>query len=320
MDAKKRSDRLRILVAGAGGRLGASMAADLARAGHDVSATKSTELNICDAQQVNDHVSLFRPDVIVNCTGYNAVDAAESNQAAAQAVNGSGPALLAAVASSRGSILVHFSTDFVFDGQASEPYTEDAATNPLSVYGATKLEGERAVGQIAEHYILRVESLFGGVPVNGQRATIDWLIDRLSDGASVPVVVDRTVTPSYVADVATATRAIIEGSAPFGTYHCVNSGCTTWYGLALEIARQLGVEERITPVRAADLRTVATRPQFCALSNEKLRKTGCAMPTWQSAVSRHLKWRFAFQPSGSRAQHFDLRSRFGEGLRSLQQL
>jgi dTDP-4-dehydrorhamnose reductase len=281
-------DRLRILVAGAGGRLGAAMAADLARAGHDVSATKSAELNICDPQQVDEHVSLFRPDVIVNCTGYNAVDAAESSPAAAHAVNASGPGLLAAVASARGSILVHFSTDFVFDGRASEPYSEDAATNPLSVYGASKLEGERQVARIAEHYVLRVESLFGGVPANGHRATIDWIIDRLLDGATVPAVVDRTVTPSYVPDVISATRTIIEGSAPFGTYHCVNSGCTTWYELAVEIANQLDVENRITPVRAADLKAVAARPQFCALANARLHEAGYAMPTWQSAVARHV--------------------------------
>jgi len=280
---------MRILVIGAGGRLGGAVVAELASAGHTVAALGRAELDVTCPEQVGAAIARICPEAIINCSAYNEVDGAEANRATAFAINAHGPSVLAEAASSTGAVLVHYGSDFVFDGMATEPYTEDDAPNPLSIYGASKLRGECAVRRIPAHYVLRVESLFGGASAPGRRATVDWIATKVLAGAVVNAVVDRTVSPSYVFDVARATRRLLEYRAPFGTYHCVNSGFTTWYELAVEIAKTLRVAARIEPVTAADLKTIASRPRFCALSNLKLYAVGVAMPSWQSAIRQHLE-------------------------------
>jgi dTDP-4-dehydrorhamnose reductase len=191
-----------------------------------------------------------------------------------------------------GATLVHYSTDFVFDGLADQPYFEDAPTHPLSVYGASKLAGEVAVRSIGQHYILRLESLFGGTGVNGHRATVDQIAETILKGGTVRALMDRTVSPSYVPEVAKVSRLLLARQAPFGTYHCVTSGFTTWYELAQEVAAQLQVPATILAVTAADFQTPAARPQFCALSNKKLSDLGITMHSWRSALSDHLASRY----------------------------
>jgi len=279
---------MRILVCGAAGRLGRVISRDLSIAGHQVAALHRSQLDITDSDRVSAAVRVLRPDVIVNCVAFNAVDAAEVEASTALAVNARGPAILARAATAAGALLVHFSTDFVFDGRSRQPYSESDPTAPLSTYGASKLSGEEAVRLVERHYILRIASLFGGDGVNGHRATIDYIADALTEGSPVRALVDRTVSPSYVSDVSMATRALIQGAARYGTYHCVNSGTTTWFDLAVEIARQLKIAGRITPINSAETATRAKRPQFCSLSNKKLAEAGIPMPDWQDALSRHL--------------------------------
>jgi dTDP-4-dehydrorhamnose reductase len=289
---------VRIVVAGAFGRLGGVVCDKVASAGHDLVAFGRAELDVTRVEQVTGVMHDLRPEVVVNCTGFNAVDAAERDRAATFAANAHGPELLAMAADAAGALFVHFSSDFAFDGEADRPYTETDPTSPLSAYGASKLAGEVASRRAARHYILRISSLFGGVAINGHRATVDYLADSLSSGASVRAAVDRTVTPSYVPDVAGAVVAMLDGDVPYGTYHCVSGPSTTWYELAVEIARQLDVNGCVEPVRAADLPAVAPRPRFCALSNQKLAAVGITMPPWQSAIRRHLATRSAPVPVG----------------------
>lgn len=279
---------MRIVVTGAAGRLGAAVSAELRSAGYLVIALSRADLDITNAEQITTVMERLQPGAIVNCSAYNAVDAAETDKATAFAVNAQGPSHLARAARKSGALLVHFSTDFVFDGETSTPYVEGDATNPLSVYGASKAAGELEAATNPRHYILRVESLFGGIGVNGHRATVDFIAESLLTGQAVRAIADRTVTPSYVPDVVQAAKALIEGKAPFGTYHCVNSGCTTWLDLAKVLAQQVDCAACIEPVLSAHLKTVAPRPRFCALSNSKLRTAGISMPTWQSALRRHL--------------------------------
>jgi dTDP-4-dehydrorhamnose reductase len=278
----------RVLVTGAAGRLGAALVEAVSQAGSCVLPLDRGKLDITDGDQVMTTVRELRPDLVVNCSAYNAVDAAETDVSAAFAVNAYGPGALATAASEIGAVLVHYSTDFVFDGSASSPYDEDAAPNPLSIYGASKLAGEEEVRQTDRHYILRVESLFGGRTKPGTRTTVDYLIDNLAQGREVRAAVDRIVTPSYVRDVVRATMALVNGRSPYGTYHCVASGQTTWYDLAGEIASLLGAPPLVTPVAAADLPTAARRPQFCALSVRKLQRLGIVMPTWRATLRAHL--------------------------------
>jgi dTDP-4-dehydrorhamnose reductase len=279
---------MRVLVTGGAGRLGAAVATELTEAGHEVAAPTRTGLDIRIAAQVVAAFERLQPEAVVNCSAWNAVDAAEADPATAFAVNAEGPSFLAQAARATGALLIHYSTDFVFDGENVKPYSEEEPTNPLSVYGASKMAGEHEVRGAHRHYILRLASLFGGCGVNGHRSTIDHIADGVLGNRIVRAIGDRTVSPSYVPDVVHATRMLIEREAPYGTYHCVNSGYTTWLELAEEVARQLNSVAHLEPVVAANLTSAARRPRFCALSNRKLLRLGVPMPTWQTAIGRHL--------------------------------
>jgi dTDP-4-dehydrorhamnose reductase len=279
---------MRIVITGAAGRLGATLNREFTSAGHQVFALHRADLDITDARWVDTLLGWMRADAILNCAAYNAVDAAETNPEEAFALNAEGPANLARAARASGAMLLHYSSDFVFDGTARAPYAEGALTNPLSVYGASKLAGENEVRCSPRHYILRVESLFGGLGLRGHRATVDYIADSIREGTVVRAVTDRTVSPSHVLDVARVSRMLIERTAPFGTYHCVNSGFTTWYELAQEVSRQLQIPADIVPVLSTASTAPALRPRFCALSNRKLTALGIDMPSWKSALERHL--------------------------------
>jgi dTDP-4-dehydrorhamnose reductase len=281
----------RILVVGAAGRLGRVICEELAAAGHLV-LTKMTQadLDVTNEESIARSVADSAPQIVINCSAYNAVDRAESEPEAAYAVNARGPGWLAKAAASAGALLVHYSTDFVFDGAAATPYVEDDPVNPVSVYGSSKLAGEVEVRSACpRHYILRVESLFGGTGIEGHRATIDYIADTLNAGGTVKAFVDRTVSPSYVPDVVYATRELIARGAPHGTYHCVSTGMTNWYDIAQHVAAQLGVQGHIESIASSDPPGKARRPRFCALSNDKLRAAGIEMPDWKSTITRHLR-------------------------------
>ena len=275
---------MRILVTGAAGQLGTAIVSGYAGRADVVPVTRQA-LDIGDAAAVSALVARERPDAVVNCAAYNDVDGAEDYPADAIRVNAVAVCALARAAADRGAIFVHYSTDFVFDGKAERPYTEDDEPAPQSVYASSKLLGEWFAEDAARHYVLRVESLFGGVQ---RRSSVDRIADAVRAGQPARVFTDRTVTSSYVEDVADATWTLMESSAPYGLYHCVNSGVTTWFELAQEIGRQLGVEPNLVPVRVADVPMKAQRPQYAALSNEKLSRAGIQMPTWQDAVRRYL--------------------------------
>jgi dTDP-4-dehydrorhamnose reductase len=214
---------MKLLLIGASGQLGAALAAEFMPHAEVVAPTHH-DLDITNSDLVGTRIAAEAPDAIVNCAAYNLVDAAEDRPIEALNINAFGPRALARAAADCGAVFVHYSTDFVFDGRASRPYTELDATNPQGVYAASKLLGEWFAADVPKHYVLRVESLFGrapGGPVHGSAASI---IQRLKAGVEVPVFVDRTVSPTHVVDAAAATRALIERSLPPGLYHCVNSG------------------------------------------------------------------------------------------------
>ena len=262
-------------------------------AGYDVVPLSHRELDITVPQRVTAAMKDLQPNVVINCSAYNAVDDAETEREIAFRVNADGPGQLADAAQRSGAAIVHYSSDFVFDGCARLPYTEDAMPNPLNVYGESKLAGERAVSCHNRHYILRVESLFGGQVVGTRRSTVDYLADCIESGTRVRAITDRTVSVSYVDDVVLVTRALLERRAPFGICHCVASGWTTWFELANEIAAFLGVKARVVPVRSQDFPTVARRPRFCALSNRKLVQLGLEPPGWRLTLARYLAERKA---------------------------
>ncbi len=269
---------------GAGGQLGAAMVQAFASEAHVVGLTHA-ELDVTDQAAVRDTVRSVAPSLVVNCAAYTKVDEAEREAVTALATNALAVRTLAREAAEIGATLVHYSTDFVFDGTGDRPYREEDDPNPRSVYATSKLLGEWFAADAPRHYVLRVESLFGGPR---RKSSVDKIVDGLMAGEAVRVFVDRTVSPSYVDDVVAATRALVARGAEPGLYHCVNSGACTWYELATEAARLLGVPATLEAVRVADAALPAARPRYCALSNAKLAAAGIAMPTWQDALARHI--------------------------------
>jgi dTDP-4-dehydrorhamnose reductase len=279
---------MRVVVVGAGGQLGTAVAHEYATAYETIAFTRA-DLDVSDDRAVAAAMARARPDVIINGAAYTNVDDAEDHPVDALNSNAFGVRALARAARTHGATLVHYSSDFVFDGRASAPYIETDQPNPQSVYAASKLLGEWFASDAPRAYVLRVESLFGRAQGAGPaRGSVAGILNTLKAGGSPKVFEDRTITPSYIVDVARATRQLFESQAPAGLYHCVNSGQCTWLELAHELARLLGLEARFIPVRMTDVPLRASRPQFCALSNEKLRRAGIDMPTWQDALSRYL--------------------------------
>jgi dTDP-4-dehydrorhamnose reductase len=274
----------RIVVAGAAGQLGTAIVRGSGAYGDVVPLTRQ-DVDLADGPAVQTRVSAERPDVVINCAAFNDVDGAEDRAVEAIRINAGAVRAMARACRDAGALLVHYGTDFVFDGTASRPYTEDDPPSPQSVYGSSKLLGDWFAADAPRHYVLRVESLFGGAK---RRSSIDRIVDALEQGEPARVFVDRTVSPSFVQDVAAAMWTLIEVAAPYGLYHCVNTGHTTWHALGEEILRLRGGRGTLAPVRVADVAMRARRPQYAALSNEKLARAGVMMPTWQDALRRYL--------------------------------
>lgn len=280
---------LRIALLGARSQLAAAIAHECGGR-HEVAAFDRAALDVTDAAAVDRTLSRVRPDAIVNCASYNFVDAAEDNPVEALGVNALAVRTLARAASRLGAALVHFGTDFVFDGEATRPYREEDAPNPRSVYAASKLLGEWFAFDAPRAYVLRVESLFGRVPGGPPpRGAVETIVQALRAGRTARVFSDRTVSPTSVLDAARATRLLIEGAADPGLYHCVNSGTCTWVDFARFAADVLGVEPRLEVMTLAEAGLRAARPRYCALANDKLRAAGIPMPSWQDSLRAYLE-------------------------------
>lgn len=276
---------MKVLVTGAAGQLGS---ATIERLGgeHAVTAWTRQDVDLTEHRSVRERVLRLAPEAIVNCASYNEVDRAQGEQATALDVNALVVGTLARAAAELGATLVHYSTDFVFTGAASSPYTEEDRPEPQSVYGQSKLMGEWLAADAPRHYVFRVESLFGGPR---RRSSIDRIIQAVRSEQPARVFHDRIVSPSFVADVTGATAHVLRLQPAFGLYHCVNDGHATWLDVGREIARRLGRPDTLLqPVSVRDVPMRAPRPQYAALSNAKLARAGYAMPAWQDAIGRYL--------------------------------
>jgi len=277
-----------ILVLGSGGQLGDAMAALLSPR-HEVVTRTRQELDITVPESVQTTVGSVCPDVIVNCAAYTQVDLAQQEPLAALAANAWAVRTIAAAAAEIDAALIHVSTDFVFDGEQDRPYVETDEPNPRGTYAISKLLGEWFAAETPRHYVLRVESLFGGA---NARSSVDRLFDALQAGRPARAFADRTVSPSYVDDVVAAAAELIAADAPSGLYHCASRGWTTWADLARELARLGGYPESLVePVTMAAANLPTPRPQFAALSSDKLASLGIQMPTWQDALRRYVEGR-----------------------------
>jgi dTDP-4-dehydrorhamnose reductase len=276
----------RWLVTGADGMLGTDLVAALTARGEPVTAMNRAGLDVTDAASVTDAIAGHRPEVVVNCAAWTAVDAAESAEEQALAVNAGGAAGLAAGCARAGARMVQVSTDYVFAGAAGQPYAEDDAPGPRTAYGRTKLAGEQAVlGTLpGSGYVVRTAWLYGAHGPNFVRTMI-----RLEDQRpTVDVVDDQHGQPTWTADVARQIIALVQADAPAGVYHATSSGQTTWCGLAREIFALLGADPgRVRPIPSRELTRPAPRPAYSVLGHRAWDRLGVPpIGDWRTALHR----------------------------------
>ena len=275
---------MKILLTGPTGQVGWELAPRLAALG-EVIAPDRQALDLADADAIRACVRDLRPDVVVNAAAYTAVDRAESEPDLAFAINGTAPGVLADEARRLGALLVHYSTDYVFDGAKEAPYTEDDTPNPLSVYGLSKLEGECAIqASGCRHLILRTSWVYAGRGRN-------FLLTMLRLGTERPelkIVDDQRGAPTWARDIAIATTQLLD-EPPNGLFHVTAAGATTWYGFACEIMRCAGLTPLVKRIRSDEYPAAARRPANSVLDNTRLREAaGIAMPAWEESLARCL--------------------------------
>lgn len=282
---------MNILVTGANGQLGRQMQRLGAVSPNNYLFTDVDRLDITDAAAVRECIARNRIDTIVNCAAYTNVERAEEEEAAADRLNRAAVENLARAAAEADALLVHVSTDYVFDGSSPVPYTEEAPTAPVSAYGRTKLAGEEAVrASGCRHLILRTAWLYSETGNNFLRTMLRLTAER----ESLNVVFDQVGTPTYAGDLALAIFSILEGGLDRGnegTYHFTDEGVCSWYDFAVEIARAVGHDRcRIAPCRTSEYPTRARRPAFSVLDKSKLKRTfGIEIPHWRESMFYCLK-------------------------------
>lgn len=289
----------RILLLGAGGQLGQALAESFTGAGQIQAHTHAT-LDLADQSALRAAVRAFAPTVILNAAAYTAVDRAESEPEKAYAINATAPGILAEEAARASALLVHYSTDYVYDGQKSGPWSEDDATNPLNVYGASKLAGEVAItAACSAHLIFRTSWVFGPTGANFVRTMLRLGRERAESSSPLNIVDDQLGAPTSTIELADATRTIVDGilagqfSNFAGIYHMTCAGSVSWCGFARAIfarAAQSGFNTpNIHPILTSAYPTPARRPANSVMSNEKLASHfGIALAPWQSALDAVL--------------------------------
>ncbi|WP_008318834.1 dTDP-4-dehydrorhamnose reductase [Leptolyngbya sp. PCC 6406] len=286
----------RILLLGKGGQLGATLLPHLQTLG-TVTALGRDQLELSQSDQIAAVVADYQPEVIINAAAYTAVDRAETEAELAQRVNGDGPGKLAASAAAQGARLLHISTDYVFNGHQGQPWQEGDDTQPLSVYGRTKLAGEQAVrAALPEaHWILRTAWVYG---TQGQGNFVKTMVRLGQTRKTLRVVQDQVGSPTWVEDLAAAVVALVRlgDRAPAGTYHYTNSGVASWYDFAIAIfeeARALGLPlavQTVQPIPTCDYPTPAHRPAYSVLDCQKITALlGHPAPHWRESLRIMLK-------------------------------
>lgn len=277
---------MRVLVVGSRGQLGSDLVEVCgARDVDEVLGLDLPDIDITDPRSVTGVLATFPADVVVNCAAWTAVDDAETQEAEALRVNGLGPRVLAEACAATGAWLVQVSTDYVFDGEAGQAYSEDAIPDPRSAYGRTKLAGEVAVRQALpdHHYIVRTAWLYGRNGTNFVKTMARLEAER----ETVSVVDDQRGQPTYSRDLAEQIVALLDARPAAGAFHGTNSGDVTWFDFTREIFRLIGADPaRVLPTTSAQFVRAAPRPAYSVLGHGKWAAVGLApMRPWNEALA-----------------------------------
>lgn len=285
---------MRVLLLGPNGQLGTDIRAahEAAGAPFQLVPMGRESLDVSDTHQIAAILGAQDFDILINGTSYHKTDEVEDNASLAFAVNTHGVEAMAKACAARGARFVHVSTDYVFGGDTgrSTPLTEDDATAPVNVYGASKAMGE-TLARLAhgESVILRVSSLFGVAGASGKGGNfVETMIRYGRERGALKVVADQVMAPTATADIAQAVMALVEKGSPAGTYHVAGSGQASWYEFACEIIRQAGVDATVTPCASEEFPTRAARPRYSVLDNAKSAELIMPMPDWRDSLRRYL--------------------------------
>ena len=277
---------MRLMITGGLGLLGKEIAQAFDRSA-GIRTTDREEWDVTDPAACRREVDRFRPDVVIHCAAWTAVDRAESDAASASLLNVEGTRNVARACRERGALMVTFGTDYIFDGASSRPYREEDPANPLSVYGRTKWAAERALREEGgEHLLVRTQWLYGPAGRN----FIGTILEKARRGETLRVVSDQVGCPTYSWDLAGAVRKLLEAGAR-GTVHFSGEGETSWFGLARYVLERCGLPAALlSPARTRDLPYPAPRPAYGVLSKEKYRAiTGASPRPWEEAVGEYLE-------------------------------
>lgn len=275
----------RICIFGGKGQLGKDLVRTLSGT-HEVVALDVDTCDITDQSSVRDALDRHSPSTVINCAAMTDVPACETNDLAAFQINALGAKHVAMACEERSLRLVHISTDYVFDGLKRSPYVETDATQPLNVYGLTKLAGEHYVRQsCSRHYIVRSSGLYGIFECQGKKTNFVETMLRLAEKqTALRVVNDETLTPTFTLHLARQIRTLLTGDS-FGTYHATNQGACSWYEFAVRIFDILGRNVEVVPVTSREFGSSVRRPPYSVLDNQALREKGLdIMPAWDQAL------------------------------------
>ena len=283
---------MKLLITGAGGQLGLALARRLS-AQHVLITLARGQLDISDAKACSETLEAARPDVLLNCAAYTAVDRAETDRDSAFAINADGPRNLANACRELGIFPIHFSTDYVFDGTASAPYSEDAATNPICVYGESKLAGEAALANASIAYLIfRLSWVYSNDGVNFYKTMLRLGAER----SQLRVVADQVGIPNYTGDIADAIARVLDLNrqelvARTGIYHLSATGPTSWCDFARSIFSGAQMSDRVAveAISTSEYKTTAERPAYSVLDARRSTATfGVPVLDWRAGLQRCL--------------------------------
>ncbi|MEH7414509.1 dTDP-4-dehydrorhamnose reductase [Neobacillus drentensis] len=277
---------MRVVVTGAAGQLGKDVLRELAQTNHEVFGADREQLDITIEEDVLSYINEVKPDVILHCAAYTNVDAAEENEDTAYQINALGTEYLAKAANQVNAKMLHISTDYVFDGTATEPYEVDQTTSPLGAYGRTKLAGEQLLQKhLDRFFIVRTAWVFGVYGNNFVKTMIRLGKER----GEVGVVHDQVGSPTYTVDLAKFMIELME-TKKYGIYHATNSGVCSWYEFAVEIFKQAGLNVTVNPLTSEQFPRPAKRPNYSVLSKKKIEAEGLTpLRDWKEALAAYLQ-------------------------------
>ena len=277
---------MKVLVTGVKGQLGYDVVKDLEKRGHQPIGVDRDEMDLMDNEAIRTFIMNLRPEAIIHCAAYTAVDKAEEEVETCYQINAEAVKVISECAKELDVKLIYISTDYVFDGTKEGEYVETDLPNPINVYGASKLKGEEYVQTLLEkYYIVRISWVFG---VNGNNF-IKTMRRLGSERDELNIINDQVGSPTYTADLAPLLVDMME-TDKYGIYHATNEETCSWYEFANEIFKQSGIEVKTNPITTDQYPTAAKRPMNSRMSKAKLKANGFnLLPTWQEALAHYLK-------------------------------